>query len=73
MNPALARLIADNEQNRAHAEAWWREATQDHKIAIIQAVLRSHDDPLAELVARFAQLAVGEMLEQEFRSQEKAK
>lgn len=58
-----AVIISDNEQDRAAAETWWLEASESAKLAVWLEIQKPHADPAAEVAARFAQLAFGEMVE----------
>ncbi len=57
------KLISENEQDRSHAEAWWKSATTAEKLAVWFHIQQEHDEVLDELVSRFAQLAFSEMAE----------
>jgi len=64
MNSILQRLISDNEQDRAECEQWFRETPDSVKIAFWMKVLQKHyDDPVMEVMSRFAALAFAEMWE----------
>ena len=58
-------LICVNDQDRATCAEWWREATVEDKLAVWFAIQRHYDDPIMEIMSRFAQLAFGEMAERE--------
>lgn len=70
MKRGLARLIANNEQQRTAAQTWWRLACEEEKVALIHAIQASYDEPTLEVMSLFAALAVGEMLERECRQTE---
>lgn len=59
------RLTADNEQDRAECRRWWREASAEDKLRVWDAIQREYDDPVMEIVSRFAQLALAEVAERE--------
>ena len=59
------RLVSDNEQDRANCREWWRQATPAAKMLVWDEIQKEHDDPVKEVVTRFAQLAFGEMMESE--------
>lgn len=68
MNEKLQKIIiSDNEQDRMEMKKWWREATEADKIAVWNAIQREHDNPVDEIVTRFAQIAFGEMFEESSR------
>lgn len=60
-----AKLIHDNEQDRAACREWWAAASVEEKCRVWDAIQRTYDDPVMEIVSRFAQLAFGEMVEQD--------
>ena len=53
----FARIIADNDQDVAHLLDWWRESSTADKLVVLAAIQRLYDDPVMEIVSRFAQLA----------------
>jgi len=63
MNPDFAQLVSDNEQERTMLEEWWMNSSAQTKMLLINAVTRQYPDPMTEIVSRFAQLALGEMME----------
>lgn len=62
-------IVSDNEQDRMHMLKWWKESTYEEKEAVWNAIQVQHDDPVQELVTRFAQVAFGEMVEKEWRGE----
>jgi hypothetical protein len=68
--PEFMRFIAGNEQDRAECEEWFREATHETKKDVWGVIQRPYRDPRMEVMARFAQLAFGEMIEKAIREQE---
>jgi hypothetical protein len=58
---ALLRLAADQDQDRARAERWWADASGAEKLLVLERITRPYDDPVMELMSRFAQLAFIEM------------
>lgn len=69
MNPDMAKLISDNEQDQAHCASWWKTSTPAAKAAVILFVTKPQQDPLLEIVTRFAQLALGQILEKEMKGE----
>lgn len=63
----ILRLVAENEQDRSCCRDWWREATPADRLQVWEAIQRDYDDPVMEIVSRFAQLAFSEMAEQDAR------
>jgi hypothetical protein len=64
------KLVSGNEQDRAECEQWWRETTHEDKAAVWAVIQRRYRDPRMEVMARFAQMAFGMMIEQAIREQE---
>ena len=56
-----SRIISDNDQDRAACRQWFAEATEAAKMTVWMAMQLHHDDPVSEIVSRFAQLAFAEM------------
>ena len=65
------KLVHDNEQDRAECLAWWRHASNEHKMALIRCVQQDYGSTITEVMSRFAQLAISEMVEQEMRMETK--
>lgn len=61
----LLRLIAANDQDRANLREWWREATDEDKLAVWGCIQHEFTDPVMEVMSRFAQLAFSEMAAEE--------
>lgn len=62
MHPFYLRIAADNDQDRVACAEWWRQATPADKMAVWDAIQRPYpDDPVQEIVTRFAQLAFSKM------------
>jgi hypothetical protein len=59
----IAKIISDNEQDRAACEQWWRDSSTADKILVWLEIQKPHKDTAKELVTRFAQLAFAEMVE----------
>ena len=62
MDSMLARIGADNDQDREAARKWMREASNAEKLAVWMTIQKPYADPAMEVMSRFAQLAFGEML-----------
>ena len=62
MHPDLLKLISDNEQDEANALTWWRESSEADKMHVLRAITREYDDPVMEIMSRFAQLSFARML-----------
>ena len=60
----LARIGADNEQDREAARTWMREATNSEKVLVWTAIQAMPDEGVMGIVSRFAQLAFGEVMEE---------
>jgi hypothetical protein len=58
-----ARLISDNEQDRAAGEEWWKSSSKEVKLQVLQLITMPWKDPAMQVMSRLAQLAYGEMLE----------
>ena len=65
MKSPLARLISDNEQDRAECLAWWKSASDDDKLRVWEAIQRRYADTAMEIMSRLAQLKFAEMVEAE--------
>ncbi len=59
MNPNL-RIQADNDQDRAHADDWMREATPEAQLIVWQAIQALGGTPVKEIISRLAALAFAE-------------
>lgn len=59
-----AQIVSDNEQDRAAAERWWRESTNDAKMDVWAAIQMPYGEgsPM-EIMSRMAQLCFGELME----------
>jgi hypothetical protein len=56
----LARIVADNDQDRAECSAWWQNSTDEELLALWLALQQPCNDPVLEVICRFAQLAFAE-------------
>jgi hypothetical protein len=56
-------LIRDNEQDRAEMRAWWKETSLENKLRVWERIQVVHEDPIDEIISRFAQLAFAEATE----------
>lgn len=54
---AMAVITAENDQDLAECDAWWAQASPKEKMAVYEYTQREFDDPVMEVVSRFAQLA----------------
>lgn len=59
----ISRLISENEQDRAEAESWWLDTTDEAKLLVWRRIQREPTDDIDGLVLRFAQLAFCGMAE----------
>lgn len=62
MNDLLV-IIGSNDQDRAACDTWWRNASDDFKIAVWDRIQTERADQVDEIVRRFAQLAFCEAAE----------
>lgn len=62
MRSMIARITADNDQDREMCKQWWRETSAADKIRVWNLIQQNHADPVMEIMSRFAQLAFGEMV-----------
>lgn len=62
---SLARLVSLNDQDLAECDRWVRESSNQEKIAVWLAIqkLGGPDNPVEEIVSRFAQLAFSQAME----------
>ena len=67
MTPDALRLIAENEQDMAECEKWWREATTENKLQVLFHITRKYDDPAMEIMSRMAQITYGQLVEKDAR------
>lgn len=56
----IIRLQSDIDQDCAACDEWWRDATLEDKFKVWDAIQAKHNDPVMEVVSRFAQLAFSE-------------
>lgn len=63
MDRQLLRIVHDNEQDRANCEKWWGESSIEEKRAVWAAIQVVYENPIMEVMSRFAQLAFAEMYE----------
>lgn len=57
----LTTLKRQNAEDRAAAVKWMAEATTEDKLRVWMTIQRPYDDPVMEIMSRFAQLAFGEI------------
>lgn len=59
------RVLSENEQDRAACDAWFRDTSDDVRVALWLAIQRMCDDEnhVSQVIGRFAQLAFGEAAE----------
>lgn len=54
-------LLSATEQDESECLRWWREASGTDKRRVWDAIQTSYDDPVMEIVSRFAQPAFSQM------------
>lgn len=62
--PALLRLLADQDQDKAAMREWWLSESAESKLRVFQAIATSYDDPVMEVMSRFAQVAFFDAVQQ---------
>lgn len=61
---AMSRIATDNAADRWAMETWWRTSTNTDRFRVWCAIQRNYpDDPVMEIISRFAQVAFGECVE----------
>lgn len=63
MNKSLLKIISSNEQDRSHAEQWWKESSMEEKLIIFMRTNRHYKDYADEIMSLLAQLAFCELYE----------
>lgn len=67
----ITKIISDNEQDRAEADAWWRDSSIELKLRVWLRIQKHHDDTVDEVITRLAQLAFGELAEKHLAEKHK--
>jgi hypothetical protein len=65
-----SKLISDNEQDKSAIREWWNTAKNEDKLLVWEYIQREYNDPVMEVMSRFAQLAFAEMVKKELISKE---
>lgn len=58
----IARIDTDNDHDRAECDEWMRNSDEMEKALVLQAIMHDYDDPVMEIMSRFAQLAFAEAM-----------
>ncbi len=66
-----AAILADNDQDREAARAWFSEATDNDKLRVWLTIQRAYPEPEMEIMSRLAQLAFGDLILEEPRGETK--
>lgn len=56
MNRLLIKVQAEHDQDLMEADRWWRKTSEEVKLQILELIAGEYEDPLMELMSRFAQL-----------------
>jgi hypothetical protein len=62
MKLMIARILADNDQDRAAAKEWIETESTENLMKMWLCITSQHKDPLIERMSLLAQLAMGELL-----------
>lgn len=62
-NPALV-LLADQDQDKADLREWWLSESIESKMRLFRAITKAYDDPVMEVMSRFAQVAFFDAVQQ---------
>jgi len=60
MRQMIARIESDQDQDQAMCDQWFREATTADLMAVWLRISKPYQDPVNEIMSRFAQLAFSE-------------
>lgn len=63
MNKSLLKIISENEQDRSHAEQWWKESSMEEKIIVFMRIQKTGRDHASLIMNLLAQLAFCELYE----------
>lgn len=58
MNPPIARLLHNLEQEETQCQEWLRDATPDAIEQVWELINTKYDNPAMEVMSRFAQLGI---------------
>lgn len=56
----LLQIDADNDQDRAACDEWWRTTPAEQRLAVWNWLQQDFENPIEEVASRFAALAFGE-------------
>ena len=62
MKLMIARIGADNDQDREAAKEWVETESLENLMAVWMTITKEHKDPLIERMSLLAQLALGELV-----------
>lgn len=62
MKDFYLQLIADHDQDLAKGLDWWRESSDSAKMQVVEAIGREYDDHVMEVMSRFAQIGMNEII-----------
>lgn len=57
---AMLQIDADTVRDIAAMEMWWKSSSNEDRLRVWKAIQQKFDDPVMEIVSRFAQVAFSE-------------